>query len=126
MILQIFLLIIGIALSLIITGVILEDYAVQLVGLSFFLIAGAIFSNAPILGVNGGSIEYKTGETQLTNYSYLSDNTTIDYTIQTKTYNYNTYSNAFTRFIGVFMMIISILASTIIFTRLKQERENAL
>ena len=126
MILSIFLLVIGIAMALVIVGIFLEDYAVQLVGLSFLFISGAIFSGIPILDGSGGTIQYKSGETTLTNYSYYSDNITINYTSEITIDDYSTYSNGVSHFVGIFLMVLSMLASAVIFTRLKDEDEGGI
>lgn len=139
MILQIFLLTIGIALALIMLGVILEDSAVQLVGFSFLFIAGSLLL--------AGSVEYKTGLEDYENYIYSNnfsgyhweydspeptcnaaneiDCVKLFHKNTTTTYHYANFNDSTSRWLGVYLMIISIIGSVVIFTRLKQERDNS-
>lgn len=116
MILSIFLLVIGIALALIVTGVILEDYAVQLVGFSFLFISGTLLL--------AGSVEYKTGEDITTTHQYILNNTLLNSTQQSNVYQYADFNDSTSRWFGIYLMVVSILGSAVIFTRLKQEKDN--
>jgi len=126
--------VIGLSIALLITGFALDDTALQLVGFSFLFISGTILL--------AGSVEYKTGEHYSELYVY-GDNYTgyhwdynnppptcvpnnldcvkLFHTNRTIEYRYGTFNDATSHWIGVFLMIVSIIGSTVIFTRLKQE-----
>jgi len=132
--------VIGIALLLVITGVFLEDYAVQLIGLSFLFISGSLMM--------AGSIEYKTGENNSMVYVYGDNYTSYhwDYatdppvcnpsnplecvelfhTEKTTIYNYNNFDDSTSQWVGIYLMVLSMLASAVIFTRLKAEKDEDL
>jgi len=137
LILSIFLVVIGLALALLVTGFMLDDTALQLVGFAFLFISGSLLL--------AGSIEYKSGF-ELTEYYVYGDNysgyhwdytnpppncnpSNLDcvklfHTNQTTIFHYSTFNDTTSHFVGVFLMIVSILGSAVIFTRLKQERED--
>jgi len=139
LILSIFLLVIGLALALLITGVVMSDYAIQLVGFSFLFISGTILL--------AGNVEYKTGLNSSEYYVY-GDNYSgyhWDYMNEPPTcppnnldcvklfhveynefYNYGSFSDSTSHWLGVYLMIISIIGSAVIFTRLKAESDDDL
>jgi len=137
MILSIFLLVIGLSIALLISGYFLEDTALQLVGFSFLFISGSLLL--------AGSVEYKIGEEQLEyyvygdNYSgyhwdYVNDPPAcppnnlecvkLFHTNKTINYNYDNFSDTTSHWIGVYLMLVSIIGSAVTFTRLKADNED--
>jgi len=136
-ILTIFLVIVGLAIALLSTGFMLEDTALQLVGFSFLFIAGSILLS--------GVVEYKIGENNYKTYAYGDNYTSEHWSYDTPkpncnssdplecvvlfhinesiTYKYITFNDSTSHWIGIYLMIVSVIGSAVIFTRLKQENE---
>lgn len=95
---------VGIALVLVIIGLIKSTESAQ-------AIIGFLFLFLLSFTVMGNSLEYQTGELTNLSYNYLSDNVTIDYVIENSTYTYTYYDDTTgifnTHRFGYFMAIAS-------------------
>jgi len=117
-----------------VAGYFLNDTALQLVGYSFLFISGTVLL--------AGSVEYKIGENQQEVYQYGDnysgyhwdydsippvcnpndmDCVKLFHVNRTIVYNYDNFSDATSHWVGVYLMIVSIIASAVTFTRLKEE-----
>jgi len=142
MIFSIFVLIISIGIALAILGFILKDWSLQLVGLAFLFICGGVLANIPVLNVLTGGVEYRSGTNTTDRYVYGDNFSGYHWDYDSpppscppnnldcvklfhvnieENYIYSTYDDGTSRFIGLFLMIVSLLASTVVYTRLKEE-----
>ena len=139
MILSIFLLTVGLAFAVILTGIFLDDYAVQLVGLSFLFISGSLLL--------AGSVDYKIGE-NVSNYYVYGDNYTgyhwdylnpppacnpnnldcvkLFHNKENKIDIYEAFDDSTSKWFGIYLMVLSMLDSSVIFTIIKYDSENRL
>lgn len=86
MIVLLFALFVAVSIALIILGLSKPTESAQaLLGFTFLFLLSFV--------VLGNNLEYKTGEQIDTQYTYLSDNITIDYTNQTVTDSYTAYDD---------------------------------
>lgn len=106
MILELFAFFVAISLVLIIIGLARPTESAQaLIGFFFlFLLSFTIM---------GDNLEYQSGEIRNTTYSYLAVNGSIDYTIETITYTYDTWDDQTGLFnthrFGYFLAVISFI-----------------
>jgi len=129
--------VIGLAIALLITGFALDDTALQLVGFAFLFTAGGLFLTDPLEIQSGLNIsEYYVYGDNYSSYHWDYANpppacppnnldcVNLFHTERTETNLYSEWNDLTSHFLGVFLMIVSIIGSAVIFTRLKQEKDN--
>ena len=106
MILELFALFFVISITLIVIGLAKpEESAAALIGFTFLFLLSLVIMN--------NNLEYQIGEQRNISYSYLSDNVTIDKTVEDISYNYINYDDTTgffnTHVSGFYLAIASVI-----------------
>lgn len=114
MILAVYLMLLGLSISLIIIGAYTQDDAYQLVGFLFLFLLGTY-----LLGGFDTGLDLPTGENTTINFTYSPDNSTILSADEVTVKNYESYEN---KTFGFFLAVGSALALIITLFRLGREK----